>query len=155
MKQYKDLDLMAIAKQANLDFAHWSCLGNCSCCIDIEGDFRQKYFTRPKSEINFTDLQYILFKNANNGSGDVKENYVIGFQSDGYGGIDTREYPVYVMHRINKQEDLQTVVKLLQEQLGVDYKVSCANSSECIKIEPLFTYEQGLAFLSEKRLPRW
>lgn len=155
MKQYKDLDLNKIAKEAGLDFAHWSCRGNSSCCVDILKDFPQKYFTKKKEQILRENFQYLLFANSHNRSGDVKKDYVICYQSDEHNGIYSRLYPVYVFCNISSEDTLNSICDLLQEQLGDKYEVVKPTEDSCLQIRPLFTEEEAEQFLKANHLPRY
>jgi len=69
-KTYSDLNLKAIREALNIDFAHFTYKqGQCSCCYGPK-DLPKMYWkdrTIPEGD----DYSYILFKNANNGSGTV------------------------------------------------------------------------------------
>lgn len=148
MKKYADLKLKEIAKKAGLDFAHWSCRGSCSCCVEPM-DFPQKYFTKPKATLDEDNLQFILFKNAYNGSGDVNKDHIICYQSFESGKkASNRLYSVFVGWDIEDRQNLELVVELLQEQLGNKYKViKPKDTKEAIEIQPLFTAEEAERFL--------
>lgn len=96
MQQYKDLNLKKLREEAGLDFAHFTYnKGQCSCCygpLDMADHYWAK--GRRPQKINIThrpdgsvqgwsydrplkDVQYILFKNADNGSGRVTKEDVI------------------------------------------------------------------------------
>lgn len=147
MKKYADLKLKEIAKKAGLDFAHWSCRGSCSCCVDFMY-FPQKFFTKSKATLDEDNLQFILFKNAYNGSGDVDKDHIICYQSFESGKkASNRLYPVFVGWSFDEQ-NLDSVINLLQEQLGNKYKViKPKNTKEAIEIQPLFTVEEAERFL--------
>ena len=119
---YKDLNLKQIRDENKIDFAHFTFLkGMCSCCYGPK-DFPKKYWRNGKiaTDNNYT---YLLFKNAENGSGTVTRN-------------DTIEN-VYVCWEF-PEEKLKKVCDDLQQQLGSDYTVEIpTNKYECIKIVKL------------------
>lgn len=120
MKQYKDLDLKAIRKEAKLDFAHFTYKsGQCSCCyspLDFParywegGETTKEKFVKINEEEHKHTYSYILFKNADNGRGSVK-------------GYSTIEDGTFVGYCNLTDEQMDIVVKMLQEQLGYKYKV--------------------------------
>lgn len=120
MIQYKDLNLKEIREKANLDFAHYTYKkGMCSCCYGPK-DLPKRYWKNNmiSEDNNYT---YILFKNANNGSGAVTKNHFI------------KKY-TYISWRMN-QEQLDLVCNLLLEQLDEDYVIVKPQSKhECILI---------------------
>lgn len=77
MKTYKELNLIELRKKTGIDFAHYTYQrGQCSCCYgprDLPKRYWKDGIIKPYNE----DIQYILFKNAYNGSGTVKGNDVI------------------------------------------------------------------------------
>ena len=121
--QYKDLNLKKIRDDNGLDFAHFTYQrGMCSCCygpldlpkrywrggskpVNIEG----RYYELNGRKVNSDDIQFILFKNANNGSGTVKKDDVI----KSYQCIEWN-FPLDKMEKICKD---------LQEQVGNEYVV--------------------------------
>lgn len=139
MKQYKDLDLKLIRDVADLDFAHFTFgRGQCSCCYgpidmpaiywknkkkpievkDSENSFHYELGGKPFS---YSEMEYILFKNANNGSGTVTKNDYI---KDG----------TCIQYNLSK-EKVKVVCKMLQEQLGNEYLViEPENDLCCIQI---------------------
>lgn len=142
MKTYADLDLKKIRDDCGLDFArHTYSKGQCSCCygpLDMPAQYWAKG-KKPK-KINVTrsekggivsyqwdrdtsNIPYILFKNANNGSGRIK----------------TLDEPVTdytcVEHNFISEEQQHKVCKMLQEQLGEEYVViEPENEYTCIII---------------------
>lgn len=106
--KYKDLNLKKIREDNDLDFAHFTYQkGMCSCCYGPK-DLPKRYWrnnTIPEGD----DYTYILFKNANNGSGTVKRD------------DELKRYQCVSWHfPIDK---LENVCKDLQEQVGDDYVV--------------------------------
>lgn len=106
--KYKDLNLKKIRDEHDLDFAHFTYLkGQCSCCYGPK-DLPKRYWKNniiPESN-NYT---YILFKNANNGSGCVKRG-------------DEIKKCQCVSWRM-PYEKLHGVCLALKEQFGDDYYV--------------------------------
>lgn len=146
-KTYKNLDLAAIREAADLDFAHYTYLkGMCSCCYGPK-NFPSKYwkngkvphkeaysawsfdekrefhaeFSNPLDKPHDNEFEYLLFKNADNGSGIINnEDMVIEKDYIEWG------FP---------SEKLELVCSMLQKQLGDDYKVIRPKDfSECIQI---------------------
>lgn len=107
--QYKDLNLKAIREKHNLDFAHFTYgKGQCSCCYspsDMSARYWKDGIVKPITE----KYSYILFKNANNGSGIKKRTDTIGDL-------------LFIEWRCS-EEQLLGVCKDLQEQLGSGYIV--------------------------------
>lgn len=120
-KQYTDLNLKSIREALNIDFAHFTYPKNmCSCCYgpkDLPKIYR-------KDGIEAEDIKtYILFKNAENGSGTVTKYDTIGHVNISWNLTD---------------EQLEGVCDMLQEQLGSSYKViKPEDSSTCITIEKI------------------
>lgn len=136
--QYKDLNLKKIRDDNGLDFAHFTYQrGMCSCCygpLDLPG----RYWRGGKKPIEVEDdgwygyelngrrvdslgIQYILFKNANNGSGIVKGTDEI----KDYQCVEWR-FPM---------EKMNWICGELQEQVGDNYVVMVPpNEMHCIII---------------------
>lgn len=136
--QYGDLNLKKIRDDNGLDFAHFTYQRNmCSCCygpldlpkrywrggkkpVEVEVDGKWHYEVDGK-EIDTDDVQYILFKNANNGSGYVKAKDTI----KGYQCIEW-SFPM---------EKMKKICSDLQEQVGDEYAVMVPpNEMSCIII---------------------
>lgn len=139
-KTYAELDLKKIRDDCGLDFArHTYSPGQCSCCYGPE-DMGKKWWAKgkkPKKIITKRDSSgkpcgykwdrdinrctFILFNNADNGSGPIKsleepiENYT------------------YVSYNVSSREQLDKVCAMLQEQLGTDYLVE-KPKNECYSI---------------------
>lgn len=131
MKKYGDLNLRKIREDNDLDFAHFTYKKDqCSCCygpLDMADRYWKKkpvkvvdvvatkttggmsHYEMDGKRINTDDLQYILFKNANNGSGTKTKNDEIG-----------RYTCVEWQMPIDK---LRKVCEDLKSQLDDDYKV--------------------------------
>lgn len=131
MKKYGDLNLRKIREDNDLDFAHFTYKRDqCSCCygpLDMAERYWKKkpvkvigakatkttggyfHYEIDGKRINTDDLQYILFKNANNGSGTVTKNDEIG------------KYTCVEWHM--PTEKLKKVCEDLKSQLDDDYKV--------------------------------
>ena len=118
--KYKDLNLKKIREDNDLDFAHFTYQkGMCSCCYGPK-DLPKRYWrnnTIPEGD----DYTYLLFKNANNGSGEVKRTDELkDFQCISW------DFPI---------EKLENVCKDLQEQVGDEYEVLIpTNDMYCIVI---------------------
>lgn len=118
--KYKDLNLKKIREDNDLDFAHFTYQrGMCSCCYGPK-DLPKRYWrnnTIPEGD----DYTYILFKNANNGSGEVKRTDELkDYQCVSW------YFPI---------EKLENVCKGLQEQVGDEYEVLIpTNDMYCIVI---------------------
>lgn len=120
--KYRDLNLKKIREDNDLDFAHFTYQkGMCSCCYGPK-DLPKRYWrnhTIPEGE----DYTYILFKNADNGSGVVKRDDEICGNS--YECI-AWDFPI---------EKLENVCKDLQAQVGDEYVVlKPKNAMSCILI---------------------
>lgn len=119
LKRYKDLNLKTVREKADLDFAHYTFKPRmCSCCYG-PSDLPSIYWKN--REIKKSNYQYILFKNADNGSGHVTKNDLI-------------EGTVYIMWGF-PMEKMPIVCEELQKQLGDDYDVVAPESDmKCIAI---------------------
>lgn len=144
MKTYGDLNLKQIREDNGLDFAHFTYLkGQCSCCYGPM-DMPARYWHRSKKPVeirkktgknasfhyeldgkpfDMDGMKYILFKNANNGSGTVKKSDTIddytciGYSENLYG------------------EKLEKICRDLARQLDEDYVVIVPKTSmRCIMI---------------------
>ena len=143
LKKYADLNLAKLRDEAGLDFAHYTYTGGrCSCCygphdlpaIYWKGKTRAEKVANKEYCKTHREYDYILFKNAANGSGQVKKDDYICLWSDDYSRSYQRD--VYVEWNISTDEKLDKVCKLLQEQLGEDYKVIKPESIyKCIEIK--------------------
>ena len=131
MKKYGDLNLRKIREDNDLDFAHFTYKkGQCSCCygpLDMAKRYWKKkpvyvadqpatktsggwgHYELDGKKINTGDIQYILFKNANNGSGTVTKNDEIGKYT-----CVSWQMPM---------DKLRKVCEDLKSQLDDDYKV--------------------------------
>lgn len=119
--KYKDLNLKKIREDNGLDFAHFTYQkGMCSCCYgpwDLPKRYWKNGIVRDRNE----DVQYLLFKNADNGSGVVK-----GADEICCNLYDCIEWSFPL-------EKLENVCKDLQAQLGDEYVVFKPNdNSKCI-----------------------
>ena len=108
--KYKDLNLKKIREDNGLDFAHFTYQkGMCSCCYGPK-DLPKRYWRGgviPEHD-NYT---YLLFKNADNGSGIVKrDDEICGNTYD----CIAWDFPI---------EKLDNVCKDLQTQVGDEYVV--------------------------------
>ena len=130
--QYKDLNLKKIRDDNDLDFAHFTYQrGMCSCCYGPR-DLPKRYWrgnTIPEDSYDYT---YLLFKNADNGSGHVKKTDEI----EDYTCIEW-DFPMEKMEKICK--DLQT-------QLGDEYVVAMPKD----KFSCILIFKANHPFLEEK-----
>lgn len=135
--QYKDLNLKKIRDDNELDFAHFTYQrGMCNCCYGPL-DLPKRYWRGSKKPIavddglgsyeldgqrvNTDDIQFILFKNANNGSGTVK------------GADEIKGYQCIEWHF--PMEKMKKICQELQEQVGDEYVVMVPpNKMHCIII---------------------
>lgn len=71
---YKELDLKSLREKLDLDFAHYTFQpGQCSCCYGP--DDQPSIYWKDRKVLRGEELdqaKWILFKNADNGSGHVK-----------------------------------------------------------------------------------
>ena len=137
--KYKDLDLKHLREVCDIDFAHFTYKPNqCSCCygpLDLPARYWRNGKKPPEyvpgTEVydkdgkliggKYTDYEYILFKNANNGSGYVKANDEI------------KQYQCVSWSM--PKDKLKKVVEELQRQFGKYYKVVMPeNEHYCIEI---------------------
>lgn len=120
-KTYGELDLKSIREKLNIDFAHFTYQpSQCSCCYGPK-DLPKRYWKDSKIPEG-DDYTYVLFKNANNGSGPVKK------------GDTFKKYQNIEWKLSNEQ--LDGFCEMLQEQIGEDYKIiKPEDSSICIQIE--------------------
>lgn len=136
--QYKDLNLNKLRDDNGLDFAHYTYLKDmCTCCYG-PFDFPKRFWrnsekpTKVKDAngfhyeinekvLNENDIQYILFQNAENGIGNVKDTDEIrDYQSIAW------QFPMEKMKRICQD---------LQEQFGDEYVVAMPTDEfTCIMI---------------------
>lgn len=119
--QYGDLNLKKIRDDNGLDFAHFTYQkGMCSCCYGPR-DLPKRYWRGNIIPDDDYDYTYLLFKNADNGSGHVKKTDEI----DDYTCIEWG-FPM---------EKMEKVCKDLQEQLGDEYVVLMPTDTyTCIQI---------------------
>ncbi len=105
---YKELNLKKIREDNDLDFAHFTYKnGMCSCCYGPK-DLPKRYW-RGNVIPDGDDYTYLLFKNANNGSGIVKrDDKIKDYQCISW------EFP---------EDKLEKVCRDLQEQFGDEYVV--------------------------------
>lgn len=120
--KYKELNLKKIREDNDLDFAHFTYQkGMCSCCYGPK-DLPKRYW-RGGVIPEHDDYTYLLFKNADNGSGIVKRDDKIAEHA--YECV-AWDFPI---------EKLENVCKDLQAQLGSEYVVlKPKDTSGCILI---------------------
>lgn len=119
--KYKDLNLKKLREENGLDFAHFTYLpGQCSCCYGPL-DLPARYWHRGIKPATMENVQYLLFKNADNGSGSVRRN----------DDLDDVEYIEWGF----PLEKLDKVCEDLQAQLGKEYVVLVPKDiSRCISV---------------------
>lgn len=119
--KYKDLNLKKLREENGLDFAHFTYLPRqCSCCYGPL-DLPARYWHRGIKPATMENVQYLLFKNADNGSGSVHRN-------DDLDDVEHIEWG-FPLEKLDKVcEDLQT-------QLGKEYVVLVPKDiSRCISV---------------------
>jgi hypothetical protein len=117
--KYKELNLKKIREDNDLDFAHFTYKkGMCSCCYG-PWDLPKRYWRDGKVQAQSEDVQYILFKNADNGSGVVKRDDELCCHS--YECI-AWHFPI---------EKLENVCRDLQKQVGDEYMVFKPKTNMC------------------------
>lgn len=118
--KYNELNLKRIREDNDLDFAHYTYKrGMCSCCYGPK-DLPSLYW-RGRIIPGGDDYTYLLFKNADNGSGIVK------------GTDDIKDYQC--IEWSFPLEKLHNVCGDLQKQLGDDYVVFVPKDhSTCIMV---------------------
>lgn len=134
MKKYKDLDLKKIREELDIDFAHFTYKpGMCSCCYGPT-DLPKMYWRNKivqSNKISFSPIEgnivddnhytYLLFKNADNGSGHVKKEDYIDNSTCIEWGFEI--------------EKLDKACRLLLEQLGEEYSILVPKTGHsCIQI---------------------
>lgn len=108
--QYKDLNLNKLRDDNGLDFAHYTYLKDmCTCCYNPL-DFPKKYWRNGEKTKTIDEAQYILFQNADNGSGYVQNT-------------DEIRDIQYVYWQF-PMEKMEMVCKDLQQQFGDEYVVA-------------------------------
>ena len=135
--KYKDLNLKAIRDEYELDFAHFTYQnGMCSCCYGPR-DLPDRYWAKGSNKES-NDISFILFKNANNGSGVVTRN-------DELREIQYIEWSL-------PADKLKPVCQALQNQLGNEYSVGVPSSERlCImfmRIKPDTEFDKDYEWLS-------
>ena len=148
MVKYGDLNLRKIMDDTGIDFAHFTYeSGMCSCCygpVDMNARHWAGAKMKDREERKETakktgEYSYILFKNADNGSGAVSRNdYVCSSYHRGKIRSPWFTDPtIQVAVEWSLTEDqLDKVCTMLQEQLGSDYVVDKPESdSRCILID--------------------
>lgn len=140
LQTYSELNLKRLREECDLDFAHYTYQrGMCSCCYgpaDLPARYWRDNKVIPSDDPRYRDISYILFKNANNGSGEVRAKDTICVTSDRQHrwGVWGNTLAVYIECGMS-DEQLDKVLKELRRQLDEDYHViRPKDSMECIKI---------------------
>lgn len=127
--QYGKLNLRGLREDCGIDFAHFTYQrGMCSCCYSPT-DLPKRYWKNgivkecgDAGIIDESQTSYILFKNADNGSGTVKRS-------------DEIEDNTYIEWGLTKKQ-LPLVLAHLRKQLGDKYEViEPEGSFQCITIK--------------------
>lgn len=122
--KYKDLNLKHLREVCDIDFAHYTYKrGMCSCCYGPK-DLPARYWRNNKilEDVDYNDIMYILFKNADNGSGCVKAN-------------DDMRQTEYIEWHLTP-EQLDKVIAELKRQVGNEYDVERPeNEYKCIVLK--------------------
>lgn len=75
MTTYNDLNLKELREKCDIDFAHYTYKkGQCSCCYGPKDLAKTHWRKGIEITDDLRDYSYILFKNADNGSGHVTKN---------------------------------------------------------------------------------
>lgn len=114
--KYKDLNLRHLREVCDIDFAHYTYKrGMCSCCYGPK-DLPSIYWRNRKilTDVDYDDISYILFKNADNGSGCVKAE-------DNMRRIECIAWNL-------TPEQLDKVIAELEKQVGDEYDVERPNN---------------------------
>ena len=122
--KYKDLNLRHLREVCDIDFAHYTYKrGMCSCCYGPK-DLPARYWRNNKilEDVDYNDIMYILFKNADNGSGCVKRDDELA---------DTE----YIEWNLT-DDRLNKVLAELEKQVGNEYDVERPDSKyKCITLK--------------------
>ena len=112
MLKYKDLDLKHLREVCDIDFAHFTYKPDqCSCCYGPK-DLPKRYWRNGViPDKSYDELSYILFKNANNGSGAVKREDYLSEQRN-----------ICIEWHLS-EEQLDAVCKELEKQVGEEFDV--------------------------------
>ena len=134
MKKYKDLDLRKIREELDIDFAHFTYKpGMCSCCYGPT-DLPKLYWRNKivkSDKISYSAMEggivddnhytYLLFKNADNGSGHVTKEDTIDNGTCIEWGVEI--------------EKIERACELILEQLDSDYCILIPKTgASCIQI---------------------
>lgn len=135
---YRDLNLKGLREKLGLDFAHFTYKDNqCSCCYGPSDMASIHWRNREVIEVDdprFEKVNYILFKNANNGSGSVTKN-------------DKLKDTEYIEYQLESFDLVKKVCEELFNQVsGYGYGVLVPkNTNKCIL---LFDIERAKKFAS-------
>lgn len=160
MKTYADLNLKKIRDDCGLDFArHTYGRGQCSCCYGPQ-DMGKKWWVKgekPKKIVakrdetgkplsyvwdrKMNEFTYILFDNAENGSGRIKSLK------------EPIKNHTYVSYKVKSQEQLEKICEMLQEQLGTRYLVEVPQEGHtciCIFYGNIYTVDEMLTKIKNR-----
>ena len=117
--KYQELNLKKIREENELDFAHFTFLTHmCSCC-STPLEFPARYWHKGIKPTSMDNVQYLLFKNADNGSGCVTKNDDISEYE-----CISWNFPVEKMGKICQD---------LEQQMGKEYEILVPGSEHfCI-----------------------
>lgn len=120
MFTYGDLDLKHLREVCDIDFAHFTYQKNqCSCCFGPKD--LPKIYWRNNTIPDGDNYTFILFKNANNGSGVVTSN--------------TKFKDYQCINWNMSWEKLEKVIEELRRQIPKEYKIiKPIHSFRCIEI---------------------
>lgn len=141
MMTYGELNLKKLREKCDLDFAHYTYTkGMCSCCYG-PADLPSKYWRDnkviPEDDPRYNDIHYVLFKNANNGSGEVcaKDTICMTSRRQKKWGCGFGYHTVCISWSLTPTQ-LEQVLKELRRQLDEDYHViRPKDKMECIQIK--------------------
>lgn len=117
--KYQELNLKKIREDNGLDFAHFTYLRNmCSCC-STPLEFPARYWHKGIKPTSMDNVQYLIFKNADNGSGRVTKNDDISEYE-----CISWNFPIEKMGKICQD---------LERQMGKEYEILVPSSEHfCI-----------------------
>lgn len=117
--KYQELNLKKIREDNGLDFAHFTYLRNMCTCCSTPLEFPARYWHKGIKPTSMDNVQYLIFKNADNGSGRVvKTDDIKRYQSIAW------QFP---------ESKLLKICKDIQDQMGNEYFLLVPKSKDfCI-----------------------